>query len=263
MRRVCALIEAGSTPGRNPLLTPLGRRLARSRTELVTWDPTGTFSLPPEPPAADLYLLKGDHPAILSAAACLADNGARCLNDYAATAAAADKARTLARLARAGLPVPTTKVVGTRERLADLIADGPRFVKPVRGAHGERAQILAAGEERHAGAGPWLVQEVVQGGGLDLKVYGVEARTAVRSVRFTPGRVDAPRQAVRRPDPALRRLALAAAEVAGLRCFGADFLVGADGPVLVDLNAFPGYRGVDEAPAWVADAVAGELDRAA
>lgn len=42
-------------------------------------------------------------------------------------------------------------------------------------------------------------------------------------------------------------------------CFGADFVLGGDGPVLVDLNPFPGYRSVEEAPAWVAEAVLAAL----
>lgn len=89
--RVCVLVEAGSVRGRNPLLPPLRDRLAAEGLELVTWDPTGVLELPAAPPAADLYLLKGDHPSILTAAGCLADLGAACLNTFEATAAAADR----------------------------------------------------------------------------------------------------------------------------------------------------------------------------
>lgn len=260
MVRVCALIEAGGVPGRNPLLAPLREELASDGVELVAWDPTGAFALPPHPPEADLYLLKGDHPAILSAAACLADAGARCLNGFEASAAAADKARTLARLDRAGLPVPASSVAGNADCLAALLAPGPRFVKPVRGAHGEGARLLGPGEAALAGPGPWLVQEPVTGNGYDLKVYGVGRQVAVRRARFTPGRVDATREPVERADPALARMAIAAAQTCELDCFGADFLVGTDGPVLVDLNAFPGYRGVDEAPAWLRRAILAALE---
>ena len=98
------------------------------------------------------------------------------------------------------------------------------------------------------------------GDGYDLKVYGVGRRVAVRRARFTPGRVDAAREPVEHPDPGLGRIAVAAAEACGLECFGADFVVGPDGPVLVDLNAFPGYRGVGDAPAWVGDAVLAALE---
>ena len=251
--RVCAVVEAGSAPGRNPLLPPLARALAARGAELSVWDPTGCFLLPPEAPSADLYLLKGDHPGVLTAGACLADAGARVLNSLDATLLATDKARALARVAAHGVPVPSTVVVGDRRALAVALRAGPRIVKPVRGAHGSGVQLLDQGQQADAGDGPWLVQEPVGDGGRDLKVYGVGDRCAVRAMRFTPGVVDAPREAVTPPD-GLQDLARTAAGACGLTCWGADFLLGPDGPVLVDLNAFPGYRSVDEAPQWIADA---------
>ncbi|MDQ4069774.1 MAG: hypothetical protein M3203_09955 [Actinomycetota bacterium] len=256
MRRVCVVVEAGDRPGRNPLVPPLREELAASGVDLVAWDPTVGFPLPPHPPDADLYLLKGDHPLVLSAGGCLADVGAPCLNPFEATAAAADKARTHARLARAGLPVPDTWAVadaGHRPGPVDTWA--ARFVKPVWGAHGQDVTLVADGEGAPSGAGPWLVQAPVEGDGYDMKIYGVGDRTAVRRVRTAPGVVDMPREPVADADPSLARLAVAAAEACGLVCFGADFVLGPAGPVLVDLNAFPGYRGVAEGPVWVASAV--------
>jgi len=261
MRRACVLVEAGSTPGRNPLLPSLRRRLAEAEVVLVAWDPTGRFGLPPEAPDADLYLLKGDHPTILTAAGCLADLGAHCLNSFAATEAAADKARSLARLESAGLPVPATHVAGDRAALATALATGPRFVKPVRGAHGDGARRLEPGEaEMAAGTGPWLVQELVASPGYDLKLYGVRDRVAARRAPFVPGKVDVARQSIPRPDPSVLRLARAAGEAAGLELYGVDVLETRDGPVIVDVNAFPGYRSVAEAPGWIAAVVLDALE---
>jgi ribosomal protein S6--L-glutamate ligase len=260
MKRVCAVIEARGVPGRNPLLDPLRRRLADEGVELAEWDPTGALPLPPQTPQADLYLLKADDPAALAAAGCLDDRGARCLNPYSATEAAHDKARTHARLASAGLPVPATWLVSGSEALAAALDGEPRFVKPIRGAHGQHAAILMKGEAERAGPGPWLVQEVVgDGSPLVLKVYGVGSHTAVRHVAFVPGVVDLPREPVDSLHPSLSEIAVAAAEVCGLVCYGADFVVGREGPMLVDLNAFPGYRGVPEAAEWIADVVLAEL----
>jgi hypothetical protein len=103
------------------------------------------------------------------------------------------------------------------------------------------------------------VQEPVGDGGPDLKTYGVGVRAAVRAVRFSPGVVDAPRQVLDDPPPGLAELGAQAAAACGLTCWGADFLLGPDGPVLIDLNAFPGYRSVAEAPSWIADAVVAAL----
>lgn len=257
--RVCALVEAGGVPGRNPLLPPLAAELAGRGVDLRAWDPTRTLALPPQAPEADLYLLKGDHPSVLTAASCLADAGARTLNTLEASALVTDKARALARVAAAGVPVPASVVAGDVDALGDALAGGPRIVKPVRGAHGTGVQRLGPGEQARASGGPWLVQEPVGDGGPDLKTYGVGTRAAVRAVRFSPGVVDAPRTVPDDPPAGLAELGARAAAACGLTCWGADFLLGPDGPVLIDLNAFPGYRSVDAAPGWIADAVVAAL----
>jgi ribosomal protein S6--L-glutamate ligase len=263
MKTVCAVIEAKGVPGRNPLLPPLRERLAERAVQLVEWDPTGAVHLPPRAPDADLYLLKADDPVALAAAGCLHDAGAPCLNSYDATEAAHDKPRTLARLLRAGLPVPTTWLVSEPEALEGTLEESPRFVKPLRGAHGEGAGLLRPGEGYRAGPGPWLVQEVVgDGSPFVCKVYGVGTRTAVRRMRFSPGVLDAAREPVEDVDPAITRISTAAAEACELDCFGVDVLFGEDGPVLVDVNAFPGYRGVPEAADWIAEAIAARLRQA-
>lgn len=257
-RRACILVEAAGVPGRNPLLPGLGVELGRRGVDLVTWDPTGGLDLPPSAPDADVYLLKSDHPLALAAAGCLHDAGAACLNGYPMTAAAQDKARVLALLSRAGLPVPETRLVAERDDLAAALAERTRFVKPLQGFHGIGAGRLGPGEAGRAGPGPWLVQEPVGEGDSVLKVYGVAEQVAVRRMTFRPGVVDAARTPVA-DSSGVADLARRAAVAAGLICFGADFVVGTGGPVLVDLNPFPGYRSVGEAPGWVADAVVGVL----
>jgi ribosomal protein S6--L-glutamate ligase len=256
--RVCAVVEAAGVRGRNPLLPPLAEVLSARDVELVAWDPTcGIDPLDLRAPDADLYLLKGDHPLCLAAAALLADAGAPCLNPAEATLAAADKARVLARIAAAGIPVPATRVLADRAELAGALAGGPRVVKPLHGAHGAGVLLLGPGEADRAADGPWLVQEPIAGDGFDRKVYGVRDRAAVRRMRFEPGRVDGVREPV--DDERLARLGAAAAAAAGLVCWGADLIDGPDGPVLVDCNAFPGYRTVAEAPGWIAAAVIAAL----
>jgi glutathione synthase/RimK-type ligase-like ATP-grasp enzyme len=252
--RLCALVEAGSAPDRNPLLGPLAAALAARGGGFTVFDATAPWN-PADLPAADVFLVKGNHPAVLCAAGAAADAGGACLNDLAATVRAADKARLVALLGRAGLPVPATTVAADPDAVALVLrsAGAPRFVKPVRGALGRGAGVLRPGE-RPTGAGPWVVQEIIGGAGFDLKVYGVEDRAAVRRVRFEPGRADMPRIPVADPDPHPVRLAIRAAEACGLVCWGVDFVIGADGPVIVDVNAFPGYRSVPDAVGWIADA---------
>lgn len=252
--RVCVLVEAGSDAGRNPLLRPLGAALTARGGGCVVFDATAPWG-PEDLPAADVFLVKGGDPAVLCAAGAVTDAGGTCLNDLAATLRGIDKVRALALLDRAGLPVPATTVAADADAVAELLraAGSPRFVKPLRGRLGRGAGVLQPGEHP-VGAGPWLVQEVIDGPGFDYKVCGVGGLAAVLRVHVEPGRLDVPRFPVPEPDPGLVRLGLRTAEVCGLICWGVDVVTCADGPVIVDVNTFPGYRGVPDAAGWIADA---------
>ncbi|MFI0452826.1 RimK family alpha-L-glutamate ligase [Actinomadura sp. 6N118] len=252
--RVCVLVEAGSDAGRNPLLRPLGAALAARGVDCTAFDATAPWT-PADLPAADVFLVKGGDPAVLCAAGAAADAGGICLNDLATTLRVIDKARVLALLDRAGLPVPATTIAADADAVADLLctAGTPRFVKPLRGRLGRGAGVLRPGE-RPVGAGPWLVQEVIDGPGFDYKVCGVGGQAAVLQVHVEPGRLDVPRIPVPDPDLGLVRLGLRTADLCGLVCWGVDVVTCADGPVIVDVNTFPGYRGVPAAADWIADA---------
>jgi ribosomal protein S6--L-glutamate ligase len=49
----------------------------------------------------------------------------------------------------------------------------------------------------------------------------------------------------------LLRLAVICGEAFGLSLYGVDVLETPEGPVVVDVNEFPNYTGVDEAPAAI------------
>jgi ribosomal protein S6--L-glutamate ligase len=53
--------------------------------------------------------------------------------------------------------------------------------------------------------------------------------------------------------PEVREIALACGELLGLGLYGLDVIESPDGPVVVDVNYFPGYKGVDGAAASIAD----------
>ncbi|MGH3862616.1 ATP-grasp domain-containing protein [Actinokineospora sp.] len=263
MIRACALVEAGDAPGRNPLLGPLGRALRDRAVELLVFDVSRPWR-PEMIPAADIYLLKGDDAGVCAVGGYAADRGARCLNSVEATLRVADKARVHLLLDTAHLPVPDTSVAGDAAAVGELLAraDIPKVVKPLRGAHGVGVAIWHPGDAAPMpGPGPWLVQDLVGGDGFDVKVYGVGDRYAVRRTRFHPGRADGHREVVDQPDPRVGEIARAAARVCGLRCWGVDLLINPGGPVIVDVNSFPGYRTVPEAANWVATAVVDVLDQ--
>jgi ribosomal protein S6--L-glutamate ligase len=86
------------------------------------------------------------------------------------------------------------------------------------------------------------VQDLIEGPGEDLKVYVVGDRVWAVRKRFSPTSFSVPG----RPVPVTREvedIALCAAAATGLGLFGLDIIEGTDGPVVVDTNYFPGYKG--------------------
>ena len=210
-------------------------------------------------PSHDLYVLKSHTELALSVAASLHAQGARVLNPVPATAVAHDKVLAVQRLRGAGVPVPRTFVTGDVRRLRDLFEErGPLVVKPVRGYRGVGVHEVRSPRDVVALPpldGPVMVQDLVAGPGVDLKVYVVgELVWAVRkpfaATSFSlPGR----------PVPVgseIEAIAQRAGTASGLGLFGIDVIESPDGPVVVDLNAFPGYKGCEGVAGPMADYIA-------
>jgi ribosomal protein S6--L-glutamate ligase len=208
---------------------------------------------------ADLYLLKSHTELSLSLAGVLAAQGARLLNPYESCLAAQDKIVASRRLQAAGVPAPRTWVTGELERLEPVVAETPLVVKPYRGHRGvdvtlvhDAVDLAALGRPTV----PMLVQEYVEGRGEDLKVYVVgEEVFAVRkpfsATSFTrPGR---PCEV----DGELREIARACGRALGLGLYGLDLVEGPEGRVVVDVNTFPGYKGVPDVAPLIADYIEG------
>ena len=208
-------------------------------------------------PMHDLYLLKSHTELSLSLAGVLAGQGARLLNPYASCLATQNKIVAARRLAAAGVPTPRSWVTGKLALLRELAEMTPLIVKPYLGHRGAGISIVRHPHELAALApeGPVLVQEYVAGSGEDLKVYVVgEEVFAVRKV-FSPTSFTRPG----RPcavDPQVREIALRCGEACGLGLYGLDVIEGEDGPVVVDLNYFPGYKGVPEIAPRIAEYIA-------
>jgi ribosomal protein S6--L-glutamate ligase len=196
----------------------------------------------------DLYLLKSHTELALSLAACLHAQGARLLNPYPACAAAQDKVLAVRRLSAAGVPVPRTFATGDVGRLRELLEErAPLLVKPVRGHRGAGVHVLHAPPDLAnlpALSGPVVVQDFVAGPGEDLKVYVVGDRVWAVRKPFSASSFSVPG----RPVPVtaeVESIALRAGAACGLGLFGLDVIENPDGPVVVDLNYFPGYKGCE------------------
>lgn len=99
--------------------------------------------------------------------------------------------------------------------------------------------------------------ERVPHSGDDLKVYVAGAWLAAIKRPFPAETLAEKRGRPATPPPAVDEIAREVGRLLGLSCYGCDFIRSADGWVLVDVNAFPGYKGLDAAP----QAVAAEIER--
>ena len=222
-------------------------------------------------PAWDVAVLKSGSAAALHLAAAAEAWGIPCLNRSGATRLAQDKLASAVILQRAGLPVAPSRLgwlgqgasPSSQPAQIDGLGDRRLVVKAARGSRGVGLWTVEPGElpalATELAAGPYLVMDWVPHRGDDLKVFVAgDWLTAIE--RPFPASTLAAKQGRPVPVPdGVADVARAAGRLLDLTCFGCDFVAGPDGWTLVDVNAFPGYKG---APAAVA-AIAGEIARAA
>jgi ribosomal protein S6--L-glutamate ligase len=199
----------------------------------------------------DLVVTRSRHPfalALLKQAEML---GARSRDSWATVQRVRDKLSCALALSDRGLPTPTTFFA---ERPADLSRLPehyfPLLLKPVLGNNARGLCLV-----RHAGelaSVHWdgeivLAQRYVDTDGVDLKLYAAGA--AVWAVRRPSPLAPQGAPPVRaRVTPALRELVDACRDEFGLQLLGIDVLESKNGPVIVDVNEFPNYTGIEEAP---------------
>jgi glutathione synthase/RimK-type ligase-like ATP-grasp enzyme len=95
-----------------------------------------------------------------------------------------------------------------------------------------------------------LAQEYVDAPGFDLKLYVAgETVWAIRPLSPLPPGRDQPLPVP--VTPAFHDLVRGCREEFGLILFGLDCMESTNGPVIVDVNEFPNYTGVEEAPAVI------------
>ena len=218
-------------------------------------------------PKHDLYVLKSKTRVTLRVAGAMAANGARCINSYESSRLAKDKVLHTALLAREGVPLPRSWAVASRAGLEELLErrECKAFLaKPPNGSMakgicrlvgvddlagaGARAVIAALDEQR-----PLLVMEEVPSDGTDLKLYVVGAWvTAIR--RPFPARTEAEKRGEPAEVPAhVKAAALACGQALGLELYGVDVLTHSGCFWVVDVNAFPSYKGIEDGARRVAE----------
>jgi ribosomal protein S6--L-glutamate ligase len=202
----------------------------------------------------DLYLLKSHTELSLSLAGVLDAQAGQLLNPYLSCAATQNKIVAFRRLRAADVPVPRTWVTGDLSLLRPIAETLPLLIKPYLGHRGVGIHIIrrAADLDRMPPpSGPAIAQEYIQGADEDLKLYvvgdevfGVRKRFSSKS--FT--RAGRPCAVTSELCDVARR----SGRALGLGLYGLDVVESPDGPFVVDLNYFPGYKGVPGAAACIA-----------
>jgi ribosomal protein S6--L-glutamate ligase len=203
----------------------------------------------------DLYILKSHTELSLSLAGILHAQGARLLNPYPCCAATQNKIVTSQRLRAAGIPTPRCWVTGDLTHLRSIVETRPLIIKPYLGHRGAGIHIVRNPDELAAvppPQNPVLIQEYVQGCGEDLKIYVAGEKVFGVRKRFSADSFSIPG----RPYPISAEvcdIARRCGQALGLGLYGLDMIETPEGPMVVDLNYFPGYKGVPNAAPLIAD----------
>lgn len=233
----------------SPVMRELFSRLARAGCD-VSWSIGEQHAYEPAAMRVehDLYLLKSHAPAALSLAGVLDAQGASVLNPVGSCLAAQDKVVASARLAAFAVPTPRTWASAEPARLARTVGGGALVVKPYNGYHGTGVAFLDHGEELRvlpATDTAVIVQERILGD-HDLKVYVIgEEAFGVRKA-FDPTSHGRAGRAVAL-SPEVELVARRCGAAFGFGLYGIDVVETDLGPVVIDVNHFPGYKGVPDA----------------
>lgn len=169
-----------------------------------------------------------------------------------------DKYYTLSLLEEAGLPVPRTAVAEDAENALKAFHElgGDVVIKPIFGSRGIGStrvsdpnvaeRIFRALEFHHQVI---YLQEFIEHGSYDLRIFVLGGRVLAAMQRFSPNSWKTNISLGAKPIPyeptgEIEDLAIKAAEVVGCEVTGVDILESSRGPLIVELNSQPGWRGL-------------------
>jgi ribosomal protein S6--L-glutamate ligase len=246
-----------SSPGVSPIMPEVVRLLSEWGAEVDTIHPEDALTdLSRLRVEHDLYVLKSGTELALSLAGALHAVGAKVLNPYPVAAACRDKVIATRLLQGAGVPMPETFVTHDPWRLAPLLDGGPLMVKPHRGSKGRGVQVIWDADELDALSpvgGVLFAMRYHEPEGRDRKIYCIGGQLfGVK--RIWPATTY--EQKVGEPfalTPELREIALRCGEALGMELYGLDVVISGGCPYVVDIQSFPGFKGVPDAALRLAD----------
>ena len=261
-RPVHVAMLLGKPPERSPVVPDVITCLRAAGAVVRTHVPGPGASPPGWLDDVDVVALRGLRRQTLAALVEREQRGLRCVNHAHATLTARDRVAVQQVLTEAHLAAPAAATVRDGAQARRWAAGRPSVVKTAKvdGGRGLGVTTWPAGDTdvEPAGPGPFLVQEWVPGDGVDRKIY-VAGSVLGGLLKPHGGDVRAGRPFS--PSPGLSDLVLAVGRTLHLDIYGVDVVEGPDGPVLVDVNAFPSCRGVPGAARAIAGVLLARVDR--
>lgn len=209
---------------------------------------------------SDLIIQRGLSTDELVEVAHVETSGVRCINRVSAAIACADRWSLISRLRTGDVPVPRTYIAGTWTETISATFGNPVVIKTVDGGTGRGANVLIAPDGQLPAdepfAGPFIVQDYLAGNPTVSKVYvaGENMRGLIKK-SLSVDEIDDGYIVPFEVNAELRALATCVADVLSLDIFGMDVLDGPLGPTVIDVNPFPGFRGIPDASRLIADHV--------
>jgi len=190
--------------------------------------------------------------------------GVPVVNTSSAILRARDKLRSLQHLARAGVPIPRTSLVTDPEDLDEAVAEVgglPCVVKLLQGTQGIGVMLLESREALESvlqafwslGHTVLLQEFVAESRGRDVRAFLVGGEVVAAMRRQAHGkefRSNIHRGGTGMPvelTEAQKEACVAAASAMGLEVAGVDFLEASDGAKVIEVNASPGFEGLEQA----------------
>ena len=242
MKKIYFMLAYARKKAHRPLLEQVIENLKADGFDVST-GVAESLSLMPEKinVDADLYILKSHSSFWLNIAAVMDSKGARILNSYPACVDTNNKIRTASRLSAAGVPIPCSWVTGDLTRILET-ANGNQFLlKPNFGRWGNGIRVVNQREELLTMqiSDGMFVQELITPVEEEFKLYVIGGRVfGIRKHADTDVREPVP------VEPILEDTARRCGVALGLEIYGVDVLISKSGPVVVDVNYFPSFKGV-------------------
>ena len=267
--RICFLMEPPRSP--SSVSHDIVNELKAGGAELdIVTERSGMIDLENFAFNYDAYLFKSHSPLAESLAAAAHYRGATLLNEYPATMKVRDKVLTSLMLLQAGIPTPRTFVTDSIETLRPVVQSTPIVVKPWRGRRGmgieicmneaeyddliarrtgETGDVEDEGGEDGAALGDRLVlaQEFEEHEPVDYKAYAIgDYVYAIK--RIFPATTKEEKKGTPVGDNEdLEDLVRRCGKVFGLELYGVDLVKTPKGFSVIEVNCFPGFKGVPEA----------------